>query len=394
MSFNSSVLSEKTVKSFVDRLLRRYKNHSNTGLHGIKRATVQEDVAAMLGHASWHALITQIKDPLVPTIPCDGLIVSDLLNKMSFFEERERLRFFNNEKEKSLAWEDVSQHFFVRGLEHARSQWYRELLTSNPDRPVLLVQGPLSHNLVWSGLSLHNNAITSQAFFLQRSAGALTEFLVRIMIMDEDNGDSAMWKGRAISLISSVMLALAHLRDHNGLLISGDVICDNLILDNIITLSKHGNLPQNVVQSLNAYLRALPGYQENAPKQSSTAAEQHGYLQMQFTRILPLLEDQPKNVLQKTRLKLSFDAHVDVAYPIIEVVRHWSVTYPNSLVIFDGLEHTSPLYHLVLQALPLLYDHKVALAIGSTSQADLPDDINAQKRLSSRIGNQVNVHLV
>lgn len=86
--------------------------------------------------------------------------------------------------------------------------------------------------------------------------------------------------------------------------------------------------------------------------------------------------------------------HVDVAYPIIEVVRHWSVTHPNSLVIFDGLEHTSPLYHLVLQALPVLYDHKVALAIGSTSQADLPDDINAQKRLSSRIGNQVNVHLV
>ena len=36
----------------------------------------------------------------------------------------------------------------------------------------------------------------------------------------------------------------------------------------------------------------MPGFQENAPKQSDTALEQHGYLQMQFTRILGSLSDE------------------------------------------------------------------------------------------------------
>lgn len=125
--------------------------------------------------------------------------------------------------------------------------------------------------------------------FIVGSAAGLTELLVGLM--DEAGGDNAMWKGRAISLISALMLALVHLRDHDGLLMGVEVIRDHLVLENIQKLSKQRDLPPHIISSLKAYLRSLPGYQENAPKQSETANDQHGYLQMQFTRILGSLID-------------------------------------------------------------------------------------------------------
>lgn len=125
--------------------------------------------------------------------------------------------------------------------------------------------------------------------FIVGSAAGLTELLVGLM--DEAGGDNAMWKGRAISLISAIMLALVHLRDHDGLLMGVEVIRDHLLLENIQKLAKQRDLPPHVLQSIKGYLRSLPGYQENAPKQSETVMDQHGYLQMQFTRILGSLAD-------------------------------------------------------------------------------------------------------
>lgn len=125
--------------------------------------------------------------------------------------------------------------------------------------------------------------------FSTGSAGGLTELLVGLM--DEAGGDNAMWKGRAISLISGVMFALVYMRENEGLLLDVDQIRDYLILENIQKLAKRRDLPANILQSIRAYLRSLPGYQENAQKQSETVLDQHGYLQMQFTRILGSLSD-------------------------------------------------------------------------------------------------------
>lgn len=393
MSFNASVLSEKTVKSFVDRLLRRYKSHPNPALHSIKRALAQEDVAAMLGYASWHALSSQIKPHLaVAAAPVTrmGLLASKRLQEISRFGNY----LYVQEKEGAdiLEWDAVRQHFFIMGLEHARSQWYQELFNSNPTQSVLFVQGPLSSHLPWSDLTLHNHAITAEAFFLQADAHSITDFLVRMMA--ETGGENAMWKQRAISLISAVVLALVHVREQEGLHIDGSVISEYLNLGKIQQLLKIRDFPQHVVQSLKAYLRSLPGYQENAPKQSETVFEQHGYLQMQFTRILKLLENQSKNALEHTRIKISFDTHMDVAYPIVAFLKQWSVAHPKGLIVLDGLEHTSDLYHLVLHVLPILHSNNAALVIGSTSSADLPDDIHAQKRLVSRIGSEIQVRLI
>lgn len=139
-----------------------------------------------------------------------------------------------------------------------------------------------------SGPQSHKGSNTLNPFIVGSAAG-LTELLVGLM--DEAGGDNAMWKGRAISLISALMLALVHLRDHDGLLMGVEVIRDHLLLENIQKLSKQRDLPAHILQSVKAYLRSLPGYNENAPKQSETVMDQHGYLQMQFTRILGSLAD-------------------------------------------------------------------------------------------------------
>lgn len=125
--------------------------------------------------------------------------------------------------------------------------------------------------------------------FTTGSAAGLTELLVGLM--DEAGSDGGMWKGRAISLISAIMLALVWMRDNSGLLLDVDQIREHLVLDNIQTLAKRRDLPNNAKKSISAYLKSLPGYVEGAPKQSETVTDQHGYLQMQFTRILGSLSE-------------------------------------------------------------------------------------------------------
>ena len=127
--------------------------------------------------------------------------------------------------------------------------------------------------------------------FASGSAGGLTELVVSLM--DDSGGGGDMWKGRAISLISAIMMALVYMRDQKDILLDVEVIREHLILDNIIKLYKtRRDFPNHIRAALRAYLVSLPGFQESAPKQNDTVMEQHGYLQMQFTKLLGSLSDQ------------------------------------------------------------------------------------------------------
>jgi intracellular multiplication protein IcmO len=125
--------------------------------------------------------------------------------------------------------------------------------------------------------------------FSSGGSGGLTELLVSLM---DDSGGGDMWKGRAISLISAIMMALTFMRDNKEILLDVDQIREYLILDNIIKLYKtRRDFPNHIRAALRAYLLSIPGFQETAPKQNDTVLEQHGYLQMQFTKLLGSLSD-------------------------------------------------------------------------------------------------------
>ncbi len=128
--------------------------------------------------------------------------------------------------------------------------------------------------------------------FSSGGSGGLTELLVSLMDGGSGGGGGDLWKGRAISLISAIMMALTFMRDEKEILLDVDTIREYLILDNIIKLYKtRRDFPNHVRAALRAYLVSLPGFQESAPKQNDTVLEQHGYLQMQFTKILGSLAD-------------------------------------------------------------------------------------------------------
>lgn len=140
--------------------------------------------------------------------------------------------------------------------------------------------------------------------FSSGSASYLTQML--ISLMPEAEGDNAMWKERAVSLLSSLMPALTWKRDHQDFPMSVNSIRNYLGLNYIIKLSRDQALPQRIRDGLIGYLDTLPGYIDNAfddegkekpagPDQpmvdTTTVRQQHGYLTMQFTRALQSLGD-------------------------------------------------------------------------------------------------------
>ena len=140
--------------------------------------------------------------------------------------------------------------------------------------------------------------------FSSGSSSYLTNMLVSLMPQAE--GDNAMWKERAVSLISSLMPALTWKRDNQDIPLSVSSIRDYLNFPNVIKLSRDDALPTAFRESIVGYLDTLPGYVAAAfddngkekpagPDQpmvdTTTVRQQHGYLTMQFTRSLQSLGD-------------------------------------------------------------------------------------------------------
>lgn len=139
--------------------------------------------------------------------------------------------------------------------------------------------------------------------FTSGSAGSLTELVVSLM---EDGGSDGMWKGRAMALIAAIMQALVFLRDNKEILLDVEVIRDYLILDKIVTLSKKKNIPPHIMKGIKSYLTSIPGYVEGSTKQSDTTLEQHGYLQMQFTKVLSTLADAYAHIFKTNLGEVNF----------------------------------------------------------------------------------------
>ncbi|HRJ12406.1 MAG TPA: TraM recognition domain-containing protein [Alphaproteobacteria bacterium] len=150
--------------------------------------------------------------------------------------------------------------------------------------------------------------------FSYGSASYLTNMMVGLM--DEAGGDTAMWKGRAVSLMGALMPALTYMRDNEDLLLDVQVIRDALNFKDLIRLSRSKTMPERIRKGLKGYLDTLPGYVDEAfddngdekpPGPGNPGADmtvprqQHGYLTMQFTRSLQSLADEYGHIF-KTQL--------------------------------------------------------------------------------------------
>ena len=140
--------------------------------------------------------------------------------------------------------------------------------------------------------------------FSSGSASYLVNMLVSLM--PESEGDNAMWKERAVSLVSAMMPVLTWKRDNQEMPLSVRTIRNNLSLNNVVKLQRDSAVPEHLREGLIGYLDTLPGFVHEAydddgnikppgpdtgQHDTTTANQQHGYLAMQFTRSLQSLGD-------------------------------------------------------------------------------------------------------
>jgi hypothetical protein len=129
--------------------------------------------------------------------------------------------------------------------------------------------------------------------FQHMASDAITNLLVSLM--DDAGGDAQMWKGRAAAMFTGVIRVLVWLRDFQGQQMDVGVVRDSIGLKQIIDFadpSKYPDFPSEVRRSIQSYLASLPGYQrDKGYKQSQTTLDQHGYLEMQWTKVLGMMAD-------------------------------------------------------------------------------------------------------
>lgn len=120
------------------------------------------------------------------------------------------------------------------------------------------------------------------------------ESVIQLLVglMDASDGKGDMWKGRAISFISSVIPAQVDLRDKGLLMLHIGAIREALPFPKFFELMNNPNISQRSRDMMQAFLFDVPGYKrDKGDNQSGTFLEQYGYQQMQFTRILSSLAD-------------------------------------------------------------------------------------------------------
>ena len=112
-------------------------------------------------------------------------------------------------------------------------------------------------------------------------------------LMRDSGGDGDMWKGRASSMLGSLLKVLCHMRDREEIILNVMKISEYLPLEKISQLSQQ-NYPDHILAPIRKYLVTLPGYTEEDAIMGNIhekAIEQHGYLTMQLTEVLGDLSD-------------------------------------------------------------------------------------------------------
>ena len=96
--------------------------------------------------------------------------------------------------------------------------------------------------------------------FIFGSSSSLTEMLVGLMA--DGGGGDPMWKGRAMSLLSSQMKALVYLRDHKEKTLDISLIREYMTLEKIYELAEQTEYDGNggfIKEGLQGYLLSTPG---------------------------------------------------------------------------------------------------------------------------------------
>jgi len=396
MPFNPKELTPATVKGFVDRL-HRFAKTTDASAWPPKRAWSQEAIARALGFPSYHALHLALEALSKPRERSSGHPVwaFDSPSGRPFFRVSDEWYLHRTSQTGfSVPMDLWKEPLLIQGDERERRKLFGSIAEQAISHalPVLLIQGPwalsapalltetpfrTSYSLGWA----------LNALLVRRSAGSLTEMLVDLM---EDAGSkNNMWNGRAISMVSSLLMALVHLRDKEGQPLTVSVLSDAMRLESIHALCSDSRLPAHVLQALNAYMRSIPGGDRslNGGGFTEVMQDQHGYLQMQLSAVLASVDDQENVLRLSNRHALSLSESTDVLPIFPLLVEDWAAQNPRGVLLLDGLSGKSSILKWLPKAIPRLVEQGIRVALGTRYLNDWALPAEAMQPLLSRFPN-------
>lgn len=113
----------------------------------------------------------------------------------------------------------------------------------------------------------------------------------------EENG--SMLRGRLLSLLSGLLMALVNMRDKSEIILDFNKIKDSLLLENIIELSQCKDFPEKIIAAIKSYLYSIPGFKEAVKNQDKVVNDYH----LGVTKII----NKALNVLTQTYAHLVSD---------------------------------------------------------------------------------------
>ena len=388
MAFQPKEMTQDTLRRVVDNLVRHLK--TNPLPQNPKRSQLQEAVASALGFSSYHDAVQQIKNnqhkkPEHPPsatydLLSDWIVPSEDMSSFSSWPHRS-LHGEATSNMFAFKHEDFAHPVMVLAKEKTRKKAFSLFRDLNKDKPFYIIQGPMSLFPIAKDASV----IKTQDMSVVLKKGSTSHIINHLISrLGASSPDASMWNQRAISMVSSLILALVHLRDFHNLELKEETIIENLDLENIVALSKdQKRLPPHILQSLKAYLRSIPSYNDQTSVQSEVVKEQHGYLKMQFTPMLePLSEQKDKNLLfdesvSKTPslvqcLLPDRKVKTDELATIQASMSKWSKSHPNGLILVDIPTQDESVWSLVLNGLPNWNETGHPVWIGLQSLEDMP----------------------
>lgn len=309
---------KRKAKILHKNLKQDYKSKKKTDFISLRQC--QDLVAQQHGYKHWHEFHTNIKNIYIEKK--DSYFFKYEINskKPNFKSGNSPINIGYNNTLGLQAWIDQNKmldHMFIQGSDACRNEIEMHIIKQliNEGQNIIYMDGNGENEQTkkiieyakkagrekdirtLSFMTNYKKTENSNWYFptnLPFTSGAMTEIIYSML----DNNTNDFWKGIAISLLSSVLMALVYMRDKKELILTFAVIRKFLELENILILSKRQDFPNHIQKALKTYLHTTIMYKEESIVQKDSVLEQHGYLQMQFVRILNMFADVYSHLFQ------------------------------------------------------------------------------------------------
>lgn len=199
------------------------------------------------------------------------------------------------------------------------------------------------------------------------------------LLDDQDyDGEGAIWRRRAQSLLGPVLSALVYLRDHEGAGLDGRVLRDTLFFENLELLRKDSRLPLEIKERLDRYVVSLPGYTPG--KLSDIASDMHGYVQMMFSKVLGIPAEYSSAFSMRSKQLVSINEAVQ-NYELAEhtkwhllsvLIDLWLEDNKGARICLDGFSPGSGAYAVVEKHWRRWNARGALVLVGADRQGDAP----------------------